>query len=41
MQWACGAGIMEGSGNRPNPAGDVTRAELAAILTRFCENVIK
>ena len=36
MQWACGAGILEGSAGRLNPQGDATRAEVAARRMRFC-----
>ena len=37
MQWACGAGVIEGSGANLNPQGQATRAEAAAMLMRFCE----
>ena len=39
MQWACGAGIVNGSNGKLNPQNNATRAEVAAILMRFCENV--
>ena len=35
MQWACGAGIINGSGSQLNPQGDATRAEIAVMLMRF------
>jgi hypothetical protein len=35
LQWACGAGIMNGNGNgNLNPQGSATRAEVAAMLQR-------
>ena len=40
MQWACGAGILNGSGANLNPQGDATRAQAAAMLMRFCEEVV-
>lgn len=36
MQWACGAGILQGSGGALHPQGDATRAEVATMLMRFC-----
>ena len=39
MQWACGTGIVNGSNGKLNPQNNATRAEVAAILMRFCENV--
>ena len=40
IQWACGAGVMNGkSGSKLDPKGYATRAEVAAMLMRFCENV--
>ena len=42
LQWACGAGVMNGkSGSKLDPKGYATRAEVAAMLMRFCENVEK
>lgn len=38
MQWACGAGIMEGYAGYLTPQGDATRAQVATMLMRFCEN---
>ena len=40
IQWACGAGVMSGKSTYTlDPKGDATRAEVAAMLMRFCENV--
>ena len=41
MYWAVGAGLVNGSGDgRLDPTGSLTRAQLAAMIYRFCENVI-
>ena len=37
MQWAAANGIVNGSNGRLNPQNNATRAEVAAILMRFCE----
>lgn len=40
IQWACGAGVVTGkSGSKLDPKGNATRAEVAVMLMRFCENV--
>jgi len=43
MQWACGSGMIQGiaDGSAMNlaPLGNATRAQAAAILQRYCENV--
>ena len=39
MQWACGAGIVKASGSSLNPGAEASRAEIAEILMRFCENM--
>ena len=40
MQWACGAGILNGDGaHNLNPANGTSRAETAALLMRFEKNV--
>lgn len=40
MRWCVMSGIIEGkNGNILKPQGYSTRAEAAAILTRFCENI--
>lgn len=41
MQWACGAGLINGSAGKLMPQGEATRAQVAAILHRFCENIVK
>lgn len=41
MQWACGAGIMEGNAGYLTPQGEATRAQVATMLMRFCVNVAK
>ena len=41
MQWACGAGIINGIGNSLVPTGNATRAQVATMLMRFAENVAK
>ena len=35
MQWACGAGIMQGSNGNLLPRGRATRAQIAAMLHRY------
>ena len=39
MQWACGAGLLQGDGVNLTPRADATRAQAAALFQRFCENV--
>ena len=39
MQWACGAGLMQGDVGNLTPKADATRAQAAALFQRFCENV--
>ncbi|MDD4753006.1 MAG: S-layer homology domain-containing protein [Desulfitobacteriaceae bacterium] len=41
IQWACGAGILRGDGAKLDPQGNATRAQVAAMLMRFVENVVK
>ena len=43
MQWACGAGIIKGTGDGSmlSPLGDATRTEVATMLMRFCVNVVE
>ena len=42
MAWAVGAGLIGGMDKGElNPSGSATRAEVATILMRFCENVMK
>ena len=37
FQWACGSGIINGNGSKLSPKASATRAEIAAILHRFCD----
>lgn len=37
MQWACGAGLVNGSAGKLMPDGSATRAQTAAMLSRFCK----
>ncbi len=37
MQWAVANGIVNGSNGKLNPKNNATRAEVAALLMRFCE----
>lgn len=40
LSWAVGANLVSGMGNNAlNPAGTATRAQVATILMRFCENI--
>ena len=40
MQWSCGAGIINGTSDTTlDPKGSATRAQVAAMLMRFCENI--
>lgn len=39
MQWAVGAGIINGDNNALKPTGNATRAEVAIMLMRYIENV--
>ena len=40
MQWACGAGVIEGvTESTLEPQGNATRAQVATMLQRFCENI--
>ena len=41
MQWAVGSGLITGKGEGIlDPGGSATRAQVAAILMRFCQNMI-
>lgn len=42
MQWACGAGIITGTGDGStlSPQGQATRAQAAVMLMRFCEEYV-
>ena len=42
MDWAVAAGLITGTSDTTlSPQGQATRAEIATILMRFCENVAK
>ena len=41
MQWACGAGVMQGANGKLLPTAEATRVQTAAMLHRFCEDVLK
>lgn len=42
MSWANAAGLITGvTADTLVPQGHATRAEVAVILTRFCENFVK
>ncbi len=42
MQWALGSGLIVGTNDGSVlPKNHATRAEVAAILMRFCENIAK
>ena len=42
MQWACGARVINGTGDGSTltPQGQATRAQAAVMLMRFCENYV-
>ena len=47
MQWACGSGMVQGT-NDPNgegmildPESNAVRAQIATMIQRFCENILK
>ena len=39
FQWACGAGIISGKDGHLDPGGNATRAEVATVLMRFCQQL--
>ena len=41
VTWAVGAKMIEGTGTKLEPQGSATRAQAAAILHRFCTNIVK
>ncbi len=42
MEWAVGAGLMQGRGeNTLAPDGTATRAEAATLFMRFIEQILK
>ncbi len=41
LSWTVGEGIINGSDNMLQPQGNATRAQVATILMRFIENIVK
>lgn len=41
MSWAVAEGLINGAGGKLMPKGNATRAQVAAILMRFVENVVE
>ena len=41
MQWAVGAGLIQGSGNALAPQANASRAQIATILMRFAQSIAK
>lgn len=41
MSWANAEGLIQGDGNKLIPTGNATRAQVAAILSRFVDKIIK
>ncbi|MEG1525827.1 MAG: S-layer homology domain-containing protein [Clostridia bacterium] len=41
MAWAHQNGLVQGSNNALNPKQNATRAQVAAIPMRYCQNVAK
>ena len=41
MAWAAANGILTGDGGALNPQASATRAQVAAILNRYCESIQK
>ena len=42
MRWAVGSGLVSGkTATTLNPADSATRAEIATIIMRYCENITK
>ena len=39
MRWGCGMKLINGANGKLDPTGLATRAQVAAILQRYCENV--
>ena len=39
LGWAVNTGLMQGNDNHVMPSNSATRAQVAAILMRFCQNV--
>jgi hypothetical protein len=42
MAWAVETGLVQGMGNgKLDPKGPATRAQMATVLMRFCESILK
>ena len=41
MQWAIGKGYITGIGTKLDPKGNATRAQVATILSRYAQNIVK
>ena len=41
LQWACGAGVMNGANGKLLPKANATRAQAAQLLMNFCESAVK
>lgn len=41
LAWAVNAGLVQGKNNQVMPYGNATRAQVATILQRFCQNAAK
>ena len=41
VEWAVAVGLIQGVGSQLQPRGNATRAQVATILMRFIENVVK
>ena len=41
MSWSVGAGLIQGDENGLTPTATAIRAQIAAILMRFCESIVK
>ena len=39
VKWAVGAGVITGSNGKLNPKGNATRAEVAAMMEKYCKKV--
>lgn len=40
LEWAVAVGLLEGANDALMPKANTTRAQLAAVLNRYCENVL-
>ena len=42
LQWTCGAGLIQGTSETTlSPAASANRAQVATIMMRFCESIVK